>query len=63
MVADDYYEYVTAASNDIIDYVLNAINLKVEGKSMANDSNMAKQQLECFGCSLGMPGLCYPKAQ
>ena len=63
MVADEYYEYVTAASNDIIDYVLNAINLKVEGKSTAKDSNIAKQQPECFGCSLGMPGLCFPKAQ
>lgn len=63
MVAYEYYEYVTAASNDIIDCVLNAINLKVEGKSMAKDSNMAKLQPECFGYSLGMPGLCYPKAQ
>ena len=63
MVADEYYEYVTAASNDIIDYVLDAINLKVEGKSMAKDFDMARQQPECIGYSLGMPGLCYPKAQ
>ena len=63
MVTDEYYEYVTAACNDIINYGLNAINLKFEGKSMAKSSNMAKQQPECFGCSLGIPGVCYPKAQ